>query len=386
MPEPTPAMSAPSDDASSAPARPAPGEPVPKDALDPELVSLRPRTQIGLVTSFAVVLFCVVMGIRLRGDFGFAGEGAPTRRAATDVAGGRAESDTHVELAGTIDRLAAIRVRKSRGANGLRLVPMHGTSDRVWVALDGDGWAPPHEGATYRGRLRQLDDLPFADGLRAEVAKLDAPRYVTGEELRRAHRAGDAQLTSIAGDAFKVAPGDEVEVVVVDPTAVTVSASLNARLPSAEAWTEALVTAGLVAPGTAPPETVNRLVRFEVRRPDAFASATAALAQAGLWGARLEPVTRRMRTSWAEAKVGDDGLVVEGATVPWAALDVVAIHAARTVPGDAWVVIEGESPATYWYVRPLYGALVLFGLLFGWALARGIKREFLAPRVPTPAS
>ena len=38
-----------------------PGAPVPKDEIDPELVSLRPRTQVGLLTSFSVVVFCIYL-------------------------------------------------------------------------------------------------------------------------------------------------------------------------------------------------------------------------------------------------------------------------------------------------------------------------------------
>ncbi len=361
----------------------APGEPVPKDAVDPELINLRPRTQIGLVTSFALVLFCVVVGVRLRGDLGFAGEGATSLRPATDIAGGRVAANSHIQVKGQLDRIAAARVRKSISTPGLRLVPMHGTGDRVWVALDGDSWSEPHGDAGFRGRLRRLDELPFADALRAQVAKARAPRYVTADELRRAHLAGDTQLTTIGGDAFAVAATDELEVVVVDPTTVTVVTSFNRRLPDADAWTEALVEAGLIAPGAQPQSTARMIARYEIRRPDAFASVTAALAGAGLWGARLEPVTRRMRTAWADAVLREDGLVVDdGTEVPWHAVDVIAVHAARRVPGDAWVLLDGEHPDRYWYIRPLYGALVLFGALFAWALARSIKREFMGPKAP----
>ena len=97
-------------------------------------------------------------------------------------------------------------------------------------------------------------------------------------------------------------------------------------------------------------------------------------------------MSRRYRAVWSEAQLRDDGLVVaDGTVLAWPAVDVVAVHAARRIPGGAWVVVTGELPERLWYVRWLYGLLVVFGCLFAWALARGIKREFLGPKLPTPA-
>lgn len=363
-----------------------PGAPVPEDAVDPELVSLRPRTQIGLITSLAVVVLCLTLAIRLWPDWRFVGEGKPVRHTAAEVAAGKVGPDSHIELTGVLDRNAAVRVRKTAGIPGLRVVPVAGTADRVWVVMDGDPWAPPREGAGYVGRLRPLDDLPFAAPLRAQIRREPPARYITGDELRRARTEGVTALTTVTGDPFEVAPGDTIEVVVEDPNAVNLVVSFNPRLPDAAAWATALVDAGLIAVGTAPDASSDRLARWEVRRPDAFASVTAALEKATLWGARLEPVSRRYRAVWSEAQLRDDGLVVaDGTVLAWPAVDVVAVHAARRIPGGAWVVVTGELPERLWYVRWLYGLLVVFGCLFAWALARGIKREFLGPKLPTPA-
>ena len=133
-----------------------PGAPVPEDAVDPELVSLRPRTQIGLITSLAVVVLCLTLAIRLWPDWRFVGEGKPVRHTAAEVAAGKVGPDSHIELTGVLDRNAAVRVRKTAGIPGLRVVPVAGTADRVWVVMDGDPWAPPREGAGYVGRLRPL--------------------------------------------------------------------------------------------------------------------------------------------------------------------------------------------------------------------------------------
>jgi hypothetical protein len=362
-----------------------PGAPIPKDEIDPELVSLRPRTQIGMVTALSVVAFCVFLSLKLWPDFRFAGEGGPREVTVAELAGGKLGVDSHVTLAADLERAAAVRVKQSPGVPGLRVVPVVGGGDRVWVVLDGDGWAVPREGGRYTGRLRRLSDLPFAGSFLSYVKKHPAPRHVTAEELRRAIGARSTELTSVTGDSFAVADDDIVEIVSVDPDAVIVAASFGERQPDIETWTAALSGAGLIEPFAAPRTADDDMVWFDVERPGALATASKALEASGLWAARVEPVTRRDRASWRQVAVSDSGVTVGAATLPWSIVDVAAIHAARPVPGDPWLLIAGESPDRYWYVRPLYIVIAIFAVLFAWALVRTTRRELLSPKVPTRA-
>ena len=362
-----------------------PGAPIPKDEIDPELVSLRPRTQIGIVTAFSVLAFCVYLAVRLWPDLQFGGEGAPVETTVEAIAAGELAADRHVTLAVDLERAAAVRVSRSAGHPGLRVAPAVGSGDRVWIIVDGNGWTTPREGGRYTGRLRRLSDLPFEGSFRSQVGKHPAPRHVTAEELRRAVGAGTRELTAVTGDSFTAAEDDVVEIVSIDPDAVIVAASFGERQPDIETWTAALSSAGLIEPFAAPRTADDDMVWFDVRRPGALASTSKALEEAGLWAARVEPVTRRDRAVWRQVRADAAGVTVGDATLPWSVVDVAAVYAARPLPGDPWVVLVGEAPDRYWYVRPLYVAIAIFAALFAWALVRTARRELLSPKVPTRA-
>ena len=364
-----------------------PGAPVPKDAIDPELVSLRPRTQVGLITALSVVVFCVYLALRLWPDFEFAGEGAAREVTVAEVRDNRLADQSFVKLRADLERAGAVRVRVSKGVPGLRVVPVVGGGDRVWVVLDGDGWSSPRAEPSYTGRLRRLDTLPFEEPFLAQVRAHPHPRFITALDLRQGREAGDqVTLTAVSGDTFAIEPDDEVEIVVPDPDAATVAASFGERLPDAEAWSTALAAIGLVAPGAQPAKRDDQQAWFDVRRPGALADTAKILQDAGLWGARVESVTREYRAGWRAVRVDETGVTLGGAHLPWSAVDVVAVHAARPLVDNPWIVIVGDAPGNYWYVRPLYVLIALFGVLFTWALIRTARRELLSPKVPTPAS
>src|SRR5262245_57959721 len=201
-----------------------PGAPVPKDEIDPELVSLRPRHQVGLVTAFFVVLFCIFLSVKLWPDFEYAGEGKARAVSVADVAAGKVGAESHVTVPLALERAAAVRIRQSKGVSGLRIVPAAGGGDALWVVLDGDGWADPREGEAYTGRLRRLSELPFESAFRAQVRANPSPRHVTSFELHRALASGGGGVQAVTGDVFNVGGTTQVEIVVPDPDDVTVIA------------------------------------------------------------------------------------------------------------------------------------------------------------------
>src|SRR3954466_4909458 len=75
-----------------------PGAPIPKDEIDPELVSLRPRTQVGLLTSLAIVVFCIHLAVKLLPDFRFAREGKPAAVDVQEILAGKVDSDRNVAV------------------------------------------------------------------------------------------------------------------------------------------------------------------------------------------------------------------------------------------------------------------------------------------------
>jgi hypothetical protein len=367
----------------SAPETRDPGAPVPKDEVDPELVSLRPRTQVGLLTAFSVLAFCIFLAIKLLPDLGYGGEDQARAVTVEQIVAGKVDDESHVTVPITLERAAAIRIRQSKGVPGLRIAPVAGGGDALWVVIDGEAWSPAREGATYTGRLRHLSDLPFDGPVRSYVRANPAPRHVTADELRRSAKA--AELTAVTGDRFAIADDDTIEIVVPDPDAVLVVASFDSFRPDAAAYAKALADAGFIAPGAQPTKVAGNQAWFAVTRPDALASTDAALAAAHLFGTKVEPLIRRHRVAWKDLVVGANGVTADGTQIPWASFEVAAVHVARPLPSDPWVLLVGETPGHYWYVLPLYVLLALFTALFAWALVRTARRELFSPKVPTRA-
>jgi hypothetical protein len=103
---------------------------------------------------------------------------------------------------------------------------------------------------------------------------------------------------------------------------------------------------------------------------------------AGLWAARVDPVTRHYETTWAALRGSSPaGFSIDHATVPDAQLDLVGLYVARAIPGDAYALVTDEQPAQYWYVLPVTVAVAAIGLLFAWALVRAVKRDLRPVRI-----
>jgi len=164
-----------------------PGAPVPKDQIDPELIKLsRPRAKIGVVTAAGILFLCALFLLRINPDRKFGGAGAePDKVAVADVLAGNVTTERYVSIDGTAEPLMshAIRATAAKGTRGLRIVPLRGTGDRMWLAISGDGWeAPQLKG--YTGRLRRLADLSFAPATYAYAENHPMPVFATADAVR----------------------------------------------------------------------------------------------------------------------------------------------------------------------------------------------------------
>lgn len=353
-----------------------PGAPIGKDELDPELVSLRRGAPtVGVVTSAAIVILCVVLMVRLRHDLAFSRSGdTPRQVTVEDVVAGKVGDDSYVSLRAPLDRASAVRARVTEANAGTRVLPVLGSGDRLWLAVPGDPWSPVSHDDVVSGRLRPLAAVRFADPVVAYVARNPVPRFISGAELRAARLGGKNAVTLVGGGTLTVAPTDQVELMVADPGAAIVVATFNPRLPDVKAWGEALAAAGVVAAGTAPIRTSDDTARWEVRQPDAVAAVGRALEAAQLWGARVEAASTQHKVAFGELPVTEAGVGLPGGVIPWSAVDVVAVHAPRPVPAGARVLLLDEKPAAYWYLTPVYVVLAVFALLFTWALTLAVRR------------
>ena len=353
------------------------GAPIAKDAIDPDLVRLsRPRPKVGVITAAGLVFLCGFFLVRLNPDRKFAGGGEPARVAVSDVTGGNVATDKYIKLEATeLVMSHAIRASVNKAGLGLRVAPVRGTGEHLWVAMSGDGWEKAQLGA-YTGRLRKLRDLPFEPSIAAYAA--EHPRPVFAAPLAVRTGFGTGKVKSVTGDEISVGDSDRVAFDTVDPNVVTIVATLGPRLTTKDVWATELGKAGVAI--TTTHDLTDYTVRFDVIGD--LATITGKLQAANLWApARLEPVTHHYETKWADLRGSSlAGFVVGGATIPDAQVDLVGLYVSREIPSDAYALITDERPEDYWYVLPITIALALIGLVFGWAFVRAVKRDLLPTR------
>jgi hypothetical protein len=355
-----------------------PGAPIAHDQIDPELVKLaRPRPKVGVITAAGLVFLCVMFLLRLGPDRRFAGGSTePAPVAVADVLAGKVDTDKLVVLAAEPLVSHALRTTNAKASLGRRLVPARGTGERLWLVVSGDGWEAPST-TGYVGRLRRLDDLPLAPATRDYAAAHPRPVFATAAAVRAGLASGT--VTTVAGDPVVPAAGDPVALDVVDPNAATIVASFNDRLPDTAAWKTALGKAGIAPASTGPVDTALGQIRFAIAAP--VGATTARLESAGLWAARVEPVTRHYQTTWGALRTSPPaGLDVGGSVLPDAQIELVGLYVARGIPGDAYALVTGELPDDYWHVMPITIALAAILLVFAWALVRAIRRDLVPAR------
>jgi hypothetical protein len=364
-----------------------PGAPIPKDQIDPDLIKLRrARPKIGLVTSAGMVFLCAYFLVKLNADRAFSGGGEQPRLVQlADVVSGKVATESFVEIPAEPMMSHAIRAAKGKGDPGLRVTPVRGTNEHVWLVLDGVGWDAPVTTNRYAGRLRTFSDIPFHDAVDKQAKAHPRPVFVTASSLRAGFAAN--ALKSVDGDDLKITDADKVAFDVIDPNLSTVVATFTPGTPDhvalldAGAWQKAMADLGIAAQPIPLDEKDKALgqVRFDTQHP--VADVTTKLEGAKLWAVRVESVTRHYETTWGALKASPPaGFTVGQATLPDAQLDLVGIYVARGLPSGAVALIVGEIPQDYWYILPITIVVGIIGLLFLYALIRTVKRDFLPTR------
>ena len=353
------------------------GAPIVKDAIDPELIRLaRKEPRLGIITAAGLVFLCGFFLLRLSPDRRFAGSpGAPERVALADVAAGKVSDDRYVKLeAAELAMAHSIRASTNKHGLGLRVVPVRGSGEQVWIAMTGDGWDPPTFG-DFTGRLRPLRDLPFASQLSEYAAAHPRLLFAPPTAVRAA--LGGGKLATVTGEHLDVRPGDRVAFDTIDPEITVLIATFNSRLPTKEVWATELGKAGVAIVTTRDP--TEHTIHFDVTGD--LATVTAKLQAATLLApTRLEPSTHHFETTWAALRGSSAaGFVVDGTTIPDAQVDLLGLYVARRISADAYALITDENPADYWYVLPITVTLAALDLIFAWALVRAVKRDLLAP-------
>ena len=364
------------------------GRPYSHDELDPELIALpRPRTNIGPVLALSIVQFCVYMGFVLHSDLRFS-HNSETPRALDSMAEaidpGNAEQ--FVTVRAIPDRTFAVRVARSKADQGNRLAPVQGSNGKLWLMIGGNVWtAGIRYEEVYSGRLRRVADLPFADELRRHVAERGPePRFVRPDQVARAVEQNTTTLIDPAGDHITVAADTPVHIYEEVADRVRIHVFATDTLPTSQAWTDALVGAGMVPPEARPIGQKDSWI-YLATVPGGVAAARAALQEKQLFSALLDPVKKVHEATFGELTRDRDVLSAGGIQLPLANISWIAVAVARELDPDAMVLLGHEKPELYWYVLPLYAGLGFFGLLFLWALWRTV-RAALKPDDPLPSA
>lgn len=344
-------------------------------APDPDLIKLaRARPKVGALTAAGVLFLAIFFVLKLNPDRRFAGSSdTPEVVTVADLAEGEVDTDAFISVDAVPMMSHAIRAQTAKNSLGLRVAPVRGTSERVWIVLPGDGWEDPTLGP-YTGRVRELADLPFAGAIEELLATKPLPVFARASAVRDGFHAGT--IKTVGGGEVTVRDGDKVGFDVIDPNAAIIVGAYNERHPDLAAWTKALADAGITVTG--PGRDDRERAFFDVEGPGAVATVSSKLEAAGLWAARVDPVTHHHETTWSVLKTsGPAGFTVNGQTLPDAQLDLIGLYVMRAIPDGAYAVITGEHPQDYWYVLPVVILVGLIALLFAWALVRAVKRDFL---------
>ncbi len=358
-------------------AEPAPtGAPIAKDAIDPELIRLsRKRPYVGIITAAGLVFLCGFFLLRLSPDRRFAGATpAPAKVALADIAAGKISDDRYIKIeAAELAMAHSIRASNNKGL-GLRVVPVRGTGEKVWIVTTGDGWDPPTFG-NFTGRLRPLRDLAFSSQLVDYAKDHPRPLFAPPTSVRAAFAGG--KVATVTGEQLELKPNDRVAFDTVDPNVAVLIATFNSRLPTKEVWATELGKADVAIITTRDP--TDHTIHFDVIGD--LATVTAKLQAANLLSpARIEASTHHFETTWAALQGSSPaGFVVNGTTIPDTQIDLLGLYVARSIPSDAYALITDENPADYWYVLPITIALCVIGLIFAWALVRAVKRDLMTP-------
>ena len=342
----------------------------PGDDVDPELVTLsRPPPRLGLVFVACVLFLCSYAVFTLWPDMMFSlQDNEPTaiespRALTSDRLG------SFVKVPAVPDRSAPIHIEGDKDS-GYRLVPLMTTSGRVWLRVTGKSFfADPHEDEVYRGRLRRLDDLAYADQLRAVTRDNPVPWVVRPEAV-----TGADQVTTATGDSIQVAPSAPVTVRERVRGEVIVTFAPTDRLTSRDDAQAVLDEAGLaLMEGASPEAAYPDAWTFAVKAPDGADEVRAALSQAGYFGVEVTTRSQEHEGIWSQLRRGATSVTLGETSIDLEDIESIVVMAHRDIPAEALVLVTEEIPEEYWWVAVLCLILGGIALFMFWTLVRIVR-------------
>jgi len=381
--------------------KPAAGEPA--GAVD-EFAHIKRRRSRHPVVTIAGALLAFFLVFYGRRDLGYAlssSQPVELGSAARLYAAGKSVADLdnrYVRIAGTPDRESALELDTKGSWVFSQLFRVLGTGDRLFVhRTENPLPAARAETDEFEGRLIRIDELPYADAIRAYFARhVSATHYfaidaaikglggrTAGKPLAIVDRGGDA--VTLSGDealAVEVSRPDEVQIGLPRARFATEDA---ARAALTTRGGDVVATRGLVqapAPASAgasnllanpvaPPARWTFVVRFPAARRQAALDELGDLDRA----VEIRDARETITVHAGELAAEDGALVVRAPGVPerrLAAADVAAVHtmAPVVIPEGAHILIESDRPRDHTGSIVISLVLVVFGVFNLVALAR----------------
>jgi len=304
----------------------------------------------------------------------------------------------YVRVAGTPDRESALELDTKGSWVFSQLFRVMGTGDRLFVhRLQNPLPADRAEADVFEGRLMRVDDLPYADAIRAYFAKhVTATHYFAPDAALKAlaARAPGAPLSIVdrGGDKASLTADEALAIEVVRPDEVQIGLP-RARFATEDAARAAITSRGgevtaakglvkapappsagagnLLATAPEPPSRWTFVVRFAAARRQS------ALDELGDVDRAVEiRDAREIIAAHANDLSADNGaLVVRAPGAPerrLAAADIAAVHtmAPVVIPADAYLLVEGDRPRQHTSSILIALVLVVFGVFNIVALVR----------------
>ncbi len=316
----------------------------------------------------------------------------------------------YVRVAGLPDRESALQIDTKGSWVFSQLFRMLGTGDRLFLhRRESPLPAALAESDVFEGRLIRVDDLSFAASIRSYFSThVAATHFFAPDALARAlagRRPGaPLSLVDTSGDTVALDERETIAIDIAEPEQVRIGLPRD-KFVTEDAARAALTSrggevvrtlgaikakAGAAAPESGPlsstPEPPQRWT-FVVKFPPA--AGQAALDAIGNLAQNVEIRDARQTV---EVKLEDvlpsgvaDGLVIrpgQGAPRTLAPAELAAIHtmAPVVIPGDAYLLVEGDRPREH--APTVLVALIL--VMFGGVNLVGLFRELT--RQPPPAT
>jgi hypothetical protein len=340
---------------------------------DDDLASLAPapRGKNPLVAA-AVVALAAVIGWHLVDDARY----AFASRTPTDLgdarslaARGAALADNHyVTIAGQAERRYALYLEPKGVRARQTIFRVLGVAQGLFV-VGADSGERSDLSERWTGRLRHFDAMSYAGSLRHYYAtETEVTRYLALDALKAALLSGAADLRDRMGQPLGVASDQKVVVDVVYPGELKVYLSKD-KLPSLADARHELDRLGLTP--SAGEETKDEFV-FIVPMPDARKNEI--IGKLSDKEMAFQPHEERFSVTRGELRLDGDTLQIGArAKAPWAQVKAVGVPAPVTIGSDAFMLLEGDAPAQYWWAPLLLALLVAFAAFNVWYLVRAIR-------------